>query len=430
VDAARSRSPRYVALLAFAAGLILLVGWFARPRSIPQSPPPLPSETELAALARRAERRSLEDMSKFFGGIAGDVEPSLAYIRSGGSSGIVWDEHRIVTGPLPASSGAELVPVSVGPGEAKATVGIWGPNLPVSTLVTSSSPSGASPARRATTQPQAGDWIVAVWQTGQASAFAATNFRQSSRAACGSAPIVEIVSSLSLTRAMVGGGLFNMDGELLAVILPCPDRIAALEPTSVDELLERADTLEQRVLARYGVLCAAISDEERLYFKDAGGILVREIWNGSIAAALGLWPGDIVTALNGQTVAAVDDLKPLVGASAEPLELRVQRGTRTLAIALRASPAVSAPVSSGPNAGLVLESPPTSFRIDSVAPDSRAARAGIQPGDRILRVNRTAPRNPEQARRLLTAGRPGPALLEVERGTRRIAVVLPEGDSR
>jgi hypothetical protein len=61
VDLTKPRNPRYVAALALVACLILIGGWLARPRDIPESPAPPPSETELEQLARRAERRSLDE---------------------------------------------------------------------------------------------------------------------------------------------------------------------------------------------------------------------------------------------------------------------------------------------------------------------------------------------------------------------------------
>jgi C-terminal processing protease CtpA/Prc len=73
----------------------------------------------------------------------------------------------------------------------------------------------------------------------------------------------------------------------------------------------------------------------------------------------------------------------------------------------------------------MLESAPKTYRIESVLPDGPAARAGIQPGDRLVRINRAEPRNAEQVMRAMTAAGRGPLLLEIERDQRRIAVVIP-----
>ena len=159
-----------------------------------------------------------------------------------------------------------------------------------------------TPAHRAATVPGAGDWIVAVWRTDTAPAFAAGNFRQPTSLRCYDTPVQEMVSSLSFTRMMVGGGLFDLDGDLLAVILPCREHIAAIAVASIQSMLERADTIEQRLLGRYGLELGPLSEEERRYFKTTNGLLVREVWTGYIGDAAGFRPGDIVTGLSGQAV--------------------------------------------------------------------------------------------------------------------------------
>jgi hypothetical protein len=80
VDLPPAQSRKYIAILALIACLILGGGWLLRPREIPNSPAPLPSERELALLARRAERRSLDGMATYFAVTAGDVESSIVHL--------------------------------------------------------------------------------------------------------------------------------------------------------------------------------------------------------------------------------------------------------------------------------------------------------------------------------------------------------------
>jgi serine protease Do len=279
--------------------------------------------------------------------------------------------------------------------------------------------------RRAASPPGVGDWIVAVWQTAGEPSFAAANYRQETEAACGLRTVRELVSSLSLTRAMIGGGIFNVDGEVLAVILPCNDHIAAIDPTSIDELVTRGDTLEQRLLGKYGVLFAPLSESEARYFKDIKGLFVREVWKDAPAESAGLWPGDLVTALNDQPAHTTEDLRALTSASDVAFDLRVQRAANTVTVVLQPGPTAVVRSDAVAAAGLMLESAPKTYRIESVLPDGPAARAGIQPGDRLVRINRAEPRNAEQVMRAMTAAGRGPLLLEIERDQRRIAVVIP-----
>jgi hypothetical protein len=163
VDATDARNPKYVAILAGVACLILAVGWFVRPREIPQSPAPVPSETELHELARRAQRRSLESMTAYFADLATDLRPSLSYIRPAGSSGIVWDGTHIVTGPVGLDP--RSLTVGTASGDVRPTRTISSRRLPLSALEILHGLSGSAIAHRAAALPQAGDWIVGASST-------------------------------------------------------------------------------------------------------------------------------------------------------------------------------------------------------------------------------------------------------------------------
>jgi serine protease Do len=379
----------------------------------------------LQQLARRAQRRSLEDITSYFAGVAADLNASLAHIPSSTLTGIVWSETTVVTGPMPFGAGAVPVTVRIDSRDVDTMPRVYGRQLPLAALDPPRTSLLKGP-RRAASLPHVGDWMVAVWQAGGKPSFAAANYRQLTETACGPGTARELVSSLSFTRAMIGGGIFNMDGELLGMILPCHDHIAAIDPTSVDELLKHGDTLEQRLLAKYGVLFAPLSEREAPYFKDINGLLVREVWNDAPAERAGLLPGDLLTALNEQPTITTEDLRALASAFDVAFELRVQRAAKTLTLALQSRP-TAAVVSSGAvsSAGLMLESAPKTYRIESVLPEGPAARAGIQPGDRLVRINQTEPHNAAQVIRAMTAARRGPLLLEIERDQRRIAVVIP-----
>jgi hypothetical protein len=420
MTAAPRHNPRYVTLLAVAAALVLIGGWLLRPRNIPASPVPVPSESDLEQLARRAQRRSLDDMTKYFAHIAGEVGPSLAYVPDEHVTGLVWDATRIVTGRLSDPYARPTLTLRFGAASGTGRTQVAAPNLPL-TSVAVEAPSAASTAvRRAVAVPEPGDWVVAVWKTAQGPAFAAGTFRQVSTTTCHMLAVEQLQSGLSLSTTMIGGGLFTVNGELLGVILPCGDRVAVVVVSSIDQMLTRSDGLEQRLLSKYGALFSPISEDEQRYFAGGNGLMVRELWNGSPAEAAGLWPGDVIEALGGNAVLRIEDLRPLVEAD-DPVELRVRRGRTAVAMTLRRNAAAS--VASEPE--LVLEEPPDSYRIEAVPPDSRAAHAGIRPGDRLARINGAQPRTLQQVRRALSSSAASPLLLEVLRDQRRIAFVLP-----
>jgi hypothetical protein len=429
VNVTERHSPRYVAVLAVAAALMLAAGWLLRPRDIPQSPPPVPSESELQELTRRAQRRSLESATAYFADLATSVRRSLGFVPSTGASAVVWDDSHVITGPTPFPDRPAALTVRTAAGEQGAEV-TSSRRLPLSALEVALAPS-ALVARRAASVPQPGDWVIAVWQAHDGPAFAAANFRQIASTTCGMAKANELTASISLTPAMIGSGMFNMDRELLAVILPCGDHIAAIQSSSIDHMLTYLTALEERLLARYGILFTGLSPDERRYFSIADGLLVSEVWMGTRGEVAGFQPGDVVVAVDDHAVAGIDDLRPLAATSGAPFEVTVRRGSNTQNLKLDSN--AGTPGESPANetdVGLVIESPATTFRIDAVLPGSRAARAGVRAGDVLRRINRLEPRTPAQVDRAVKNATAKPVLLEIERDRRRLAIVIAEGAAR
>jgi len=416
---------KYIAVLALAAILILSAGWLLRPREIPNSPAPLPTESELALLARRAERRSLDSMATYFAVTAGDVESAIVYLPGAGTSGVVWGDGIIVTAPL-LQQAVGTVTVQSGFGQDRAEPMIWGPRVPLAAVAIGDELVGLRQVITATSIPETGSWALAVWRAGRDRSFAPGNYLQSAFATCGERRVEEVVSSLVLTPMMVGGGLFDIDGGLLAVILPCGDRVAAIATSSVAAILTQADTSGQRVLARYGLVIGALSDDEAAYFTLNDGVMVREVWTGYLGAEAGLLPGDIIEALDGTVVTAPGDVQALGEPPGEQaLELSVRRGETVLTIVLAATDIEAVlETAATPGAGLVWDVPPEPYRIDAVIPDSRAAVAGIEPGDRLVRIDHAEPRSLAQVQQIFADTVTLPVLLDIERGERRLAVLV------
>lgn len=416
---------KYIAVLALSACLILGGGWLLRPRDIPNSPAPLPTEGELAQLARRAERRSLDSMVTYFAVTAGDVESSVVYLPGAGTSGVVWGDGTIVTAPL-LQREAGTVTVQSRSGQDRGQPTIWGPRVPLAAVALGEGLAGVRTARADTSIPEPGTWVLAVWRAGRDRGFAPGTHLQSAPVTCGERRLQEVVSSLALNRMMVGGGLFDIDGGLLAVILPCGERTAAIATSSVAAILTQADTTEQRVLARYGLVLGAVSEEEAAYFGVTDSVMVREVWAGYRGQEAGLLPGDIIEALDGSLVVAPGDLDALgEPAGEQPLQLSIRRGTGSLTVALLRDEIGADPDEAAiSHAGLVWEAPPEPYRIDAVVPDSRAAAAGIEPGDRLVRIDHLEPRSPAQVQRLFSDTQTLPVLLDIERGERRLAVLV------
>jgi S1-C subfamily serine protease len=152
------------------------------------------------------------------------------------------------------------------------------------------------------------------------------------------------------------------------------------------------------------------------------GALVSEVWNGQRASASGLRPGDVIVELGEHGVSSPDDLQPLL----LPPELgtrlaRIRRGGKTVELDLTVGSGSGEGTEEGDH-GVRLESISGGFVIGSVSPGSPGEVAGLRGGDRILRVDDRVPRNPAELRRALARRRP--AFIELERGSRRLGMLL------
>ena len=416
---------KYIFTLAAVSVLILLLGSLVRPR--PRSADqPQPSETDLARLTRLTERRSLDTRAGYFAQLADDVATSVVRMPDAGASGVVWTTGTIATARFePRFPTATLVRML--DRDVRASGAVWAPHLPVAGVQV---PDVAQlvPAHRAVA-PRSGDWLVAVWRTDQGRVFAPANFLDVAPVSCDELPSRETLSTLVFTRSMAGGGLFDINGNLMGLILPCGERYAAVVPEQVDAMLSEAESFGSRLLARYGLAVGPMTDDETEYFKGAAGVIVREVWVGFSGEVAGLRPGDIIVALNGAVVASADDLRPVVAQTErEPPVLSVQRDTARLEITIRADADTTArETDRQTTAGLMWESPQKGYRIDAVLPGSRAATAGIRPGDRLLRIGRTELRSLDQMRRLLATGRTA-AFVEIERDGRRRGTLLKQAE--
>ncbi len=414
--------PKYILILALSAAAILIIGSLVRPAPNPASgtQAPIP-DTELARLAQVGQRRSIETQTAYLATLASNVAPGLVRVPDLETTGLVWSSGLVATARTrPRVS--DGVTVTTAGGDLRADSIAQSPHLPLAGLRVTTTPE-LSVVTPATGLPQPGDWTLVVWRTDDQRAFAPATFIGTTPTTCGLAPALEVVTTLTATRAMAGGGLFDLDGGLLGMVLPCDDRLAVIATQSVQVMLDGAQTLTARLLDRYGLFAESPSPEESAHLHATTGVLVREVWQGSIAARAGLTPGDVIEAIDGTAVGTPDDLAPLANEAHEaPFALTVQRGTTRTSVPLPPHAAAAEPVPA--TTGLVLDTVAEGLLIDAVVAGSPAARAGIRPGDRLLRIDRREPRSRADAARLLSAGPASPVFVELQRGARRWGALL------
>jgi PDZ domain len=411
-------SSRYIATLALVAGAILVVGSLLRPNRKTTDAAPAPSEGDLVRLAQLSERRSLENQTAYFAAIADRVRSSLVRLPDEETTGVVWEASLVVSSPT-ASPGMTATLVT-GTARVNGEPVAFGPTMPIVGLEVQPA-SGLNPAARPALPPHAGDWLVAVWTSDQPRSFAAGNLDVEAAVRCGESSARELLTTIPLAPVMAGGGLFDADGNLLAVLTPCGERTAALTVSSVDALLAEARGPEGRLLAEVGIRVDALSEDEAAYFKHAEGVLIREVWTGYPGAVAGLEPGDLVVAIEATPVTVPADLQLLVAPTTTPATITVRRRAATMSMALSRG---VAPPRDATDVGLVWTSTPPGYVIAAVVPNSVAARAGIQPGDRLVRIDHLAPPSRAQLERLLSGSHTGPVFVELERRGRHWGVLL------
>jgi membrane-associated protease RseP (regulator of RpoE activity) len=346
-------------------------------------------------------------MTGYLGSVADQAQRSMVPLPELGATGVLWSDGVVVTAARD---------------EGIRGARISGPQLPIAAIDLSGE-NGGTAAPRADSSVRPGEWIVAVWRNGVERAFEAGSVAGTASVMCGEQPVREVLTSIALVRAMAGAGIFDVDGRLLAMIVPCDEGLTAVSAADIDAMLDAGRTNEGRVLAAFGLRLGRLTVDEAAHFKVPQGVVVREVWEGYPAARSGLRPGDVVHAVDDRAATMPEEVQTLLlDGTAPSVAVAVQRLATTMTIAIARGEAETAPAEEPP-AGIVWETPRGGYPVEAVRPDSPAARAGIQPGDVVLRIDHVQPRNLTEVQRRL-AGSRSATFLELQRGRRRWGVLL------
>ncbi len=369
--------------------MIVVGGAFLRPQSKPIA---AVQTNELATLQDRSRERSLREIADYVGERAALLAASVVYLPGAGASGVVVGPDSVFgVAASPHTPEFLLVhPVAgdtVQPAAHAANVTTLSPRW---ALVIARAPDGHP-----------------LWLAGMTGSVVPVR--------CGELAIRELAFGAPVPEAFAGGGLFDLDGNLLALATPCAGHIALVPMSDIAAALERQATPEFRLWARYGFRVAPAASIQPALPGGASGLVVVETLVGGPADRVGLWPGDQIAATQNGPVTGLPDLESLADASRTGrLEVRRRRGSVVLTLVHDSVGRGRAEVVAGRPAGALV--------LRHVGAGSRAERAGLRAGDTILQIGRSRRPSAAAVDRALTAG--GALFLVYEREGHRHGVVL------
>ena len=302
--------------------------------------------------------------------------------------------------------------------------------------------------------PRVGDWVIAVGNPFGLGGTVPAGIVSARGRDIGSGPYDDFIQiDAPVNHGNSGGPTFNTDGDVVgvntAIFSPSGGSVGIGFAISSDVVQNVVDQLKSGgVVARgwLGVEIQPVTQDiaDSLGLKTASGALVAKENKDAPAAQAGVKIGDVVTAVNGQSVAdprelarRVADLGPKKSA-----ELTIWRNgaQQTVSVTLGAMPndkeAMNELGTSKPDAaqtsvaklGLTLERGRDGVTITDVDPNSAAADRGLQAGDVILEASGKAVDRPTDVAQAFDAARTDgrkSVLIRVKSGDNVRFVALP-----
>ncbi|WP_042886584.1 DegQ family serine endoprotease [Cupriavidus necator] len=245
-----------------------------------------------------------------------------------------------------------------------------------------------------------------------------------------------IQTDVAVNPGNSGGPLINLRGEVIGINSQIYSRSGGYMGISfaipIDEAMRVSEQLKTAGRVTRGRIAVAIGDvtkevADSLGLGRARGALVGSVEPGGPAEKAGIEAGDIILKFNGRDIERASDLPRLVGdtkpGTRVPLQLWRKGGTREVTITVTelepdgkarasssAKPKDEGAQASKPNAlGLVVNDLPDArlkelklkSGVEVELADGPAARAGIRPGDIILRLGDTDVTNARQFNELV-----------------------------
>ncbi|MCU0960800.1 MAG: PDZ domain-containing protein, partial [Pirellulaceae bacterium] len=289
-----------------------------------------------------------------------------------------------------------------------------------------------------------GQWTIAVGRAaGSAAPHVSVGILSATRRVWGRA----VQTDAKISPANYGGPLIDIHGRVIGVLVPLsPQQDAilagaewydsgigfAVPLVDIQRLLPR---LAQGLDVEPGLLGIALEGND-IYTLPAK---IAACAPQSPARKAGLQAGDTIVEIDGVPIARQSELRHALGprVAGEQVRLVVQRGADGQRVEMTVELVATIPPYRRPELGILPMRPPADAADDAAAdagvvvryvfPDSAAAAAGIQPGDRLLSLDGAAVSSAPALRSLLIRHDPGQTVaLQLARGnaTETVSVQL------
>lgn len=398
--------------MAIISATILIIGLLLKPhdklRPSPQDARVDAVRADLNSLRELAQRNTLRNTSNRFSEMA-SADAAYLLETDGGKTAVVWSDAGLL---ISASQRLPALPVVSDGKQSIATPSIWGAGLPFTLYQAKHlSESADSTAKLEDLEP--GTWIVVDTLGPQGPEFVSGMYSGTGKTTCEGVDYDKVLLSAPFDSRFLGAGMFDIDGDLIAILAQCDREVAAIP---VEEIVAHIADLrrpEQTPFAHLGFLVKPIAAPLDGLLPGASGMVVTDVWANWPAGIAGLAPGDVLLAVNNAPAVSVQQVADALRSM--PVQLRVQKTPHVIVnITLEAQPAAPEFELGSQADGVVIANVSTAIE----------SRLGLRAGDSIMSVG-GHPATEKSVSQLLSSRANTPSLITVQRGTRQFLVVVP-----
>jgi serine protease Do len=389
-------------------------------------------------------------MEKFFGGRMpqGPQQPREHRQQGAGSGFIISPDGYIVTNNHVVEDATEVTVTLANKQEYQAKVIGRDPKTDIALVKIAPKEPLTVASLGDSEKVRVGEWVVAVGNPFGLSNTVTAGIVSAKNRVIGAGPYDDFIQTdAPINPGNSGGPLFNLQGEVVGIntaIIPNGQGIGfAVAVNQAKALLPQLEATGTVTRGYLGVSLQALTPElaKSLNLKDTKGALIADVTQESPAAAAGLQRGDVIVGFAGKAIAEMATLPALVAATpidtTVPVQILRNGAEQTFPVKVGKLPGerTAAATQTGGQAapaqgkwGLGLRdldaqtaqragvAPGAGVLVTAVKPDSPAEKAGLQPGDVLLEVNRTPVTSVAQAQAEAQKANGGSLLLLVKRG--------------